>query len=572
MVDSQKFNLATDPWIKVVTVESNQEKMVSLIDLFKNAADYRQLAGDMHSQDFALLRLLLAILTTVYSRVDANNTQYEWLDGDVASPETLDLDLDTFDDEEGKETLFATWGQLYQAGHFSSAVTAYLTTHVADFEFLGEHPFYQAATADYDALVPANRKVATGKGEVLVQQMNRRISESANTPDTFAPKSGEAKNTVSLDELARWVVTYQNFTGVTDKTKVVTKEKFSNAKGWVYGINPVFAKGKTLFETLMLNLILVDVRQEDADYALQKPVWEVPSIRDYVEQRKTQILPDNLAELYTAWSRLLHIDWRENGRPTILSAGIPMFAYEGALIEPMTTWRLDKKTSAYRPVGKSLRSLGTAMWRNFGQYVNVHRADDMHEPGIVIWLRTLQRKHLIAKDAPLFLNSVALVSDGNATSQSPAAEVVDDLEMQADVLFDEELTERWPVRIEEAIETTQTIGKDYYHFAVNLGKIRNLDTRTFASGMSAKFYERLNSPFKAWLSGLSGQDDRDAQINRWKAQLEKIVVMAVDDEMRASSPRDAKGINDGDYGPLNIFTAKNRLMYQVRRDLDLKKE
>lgn len=571
MVDSQKFNLATDPWIKVVTTDTNQEEKISLIDLFKNAASYRQLAGDMRSQDFALLRLLLAILTTVYSRVDANNDQYEWVTGDVASPETLDIDLDTFDDEDGVGTLFATWGQLYQAGHFSAAVTAYLTAHVADFEFFGNRPFYQASTADYDALVPANRKVATGKGQVLVQQMNRRISESANTPDIFAPKSGDSKNEVSLDELVRWVIAYQNFTGVTDKTKVVTKDKFSNSKGWIYGINPVYAKGKTLFDTLMLNLVLVDTRQDDVTCALQKPVWEAKSVRDYVDQRKKQLLPDNLAELYTTWSRLLHIGWQKSGRPTILSAGIPTFAYEGALIEPMTTWKFDKKTNAYRPAGKSLRSLGTAMWRNFGQYVNVRRADDMHEPGIVIWLRALRGKQLIAKDTPLFLNSVTLISDGNATSQSPAAEAVDDIEMQADVLFDEGLAERWPLRIEEVIETTQTIGTDYYHFAVDLGKIRNLDTRTFASGMSAKFYERLNGPFKAWLRSLSGQDDRDAQINRWKAQLERIVVMAVDDEMKASSPRDAKGIT-GEYGPLNIFTAKNRLMYQVRRDLDLKKE
>lgn len=570
-MDNKKFNLTTDPWIKVVTAETNQEKTVSLIDLFENASSYRQLAGDMHSQDLALLRLLLAILTTVYSRVDADGEQYSWLEGDIKSPENLEIDVDTFEDDEGEEILFTTWDQLYQAGHFSAAVTDYLKGHTADFEFFGDRPFYQASTEDYDALVPENRKVAAGKGQVLVKQMNRRISESAHTPDIFTPKSGEAKNEVSLDELVRWVIAYQNFTGVTDKTKVVTEEKFSNSGGWIYRLNPVFAKGKTLFDTLMLNLVLVDTRQDSTEYALQKPVWEAKSVRDYVAQRKALILPDNLAELYTTWSRLLHIEWQD-GQPMILSAGIPTFAYEDALIEPMTTWKLDKKTNAYRPAGKSLRSLGIAMWRNFGQYVKVRRQDDMHEPGIVIWLRALKQKQLIAHDAPLFLNSVTLISDGNATSQSPAAEVVDDMELQADVLFDDELTERWPLRIEGVIETTQTIGNDYYHFATDIGKIRNLDTRTFASGMSAKFYEQLNSPFKEWLSSLRGQDDRDAKINLWKAELEKIVIKAVDDEMQASSPRDVRGISDDHGRPLNIFTAKNHLMYNVRRDLDLEKE
>lgn len=68
-MDNRQFNLTTDPWIKVITVNDNQEQMVSLIDLFTHVQDYRQLAGDMRSQNLAILRLLLAILTTVYSRL-----------------------------------------------------------------------------------------------------------------------------------------------------------------------------------------------------------------------------------------------------------------------------------------------------------------------------------------------------------------------------------------------------------------------------------------------------------------------------------------------------------------------
>jgi CRISPR system Cascade subunit CasA len=47
------------------------EQLVSLLDVFKNAQNYRQLAGEMKAQDLSILRFLLAILTTVYSRVDA---------------------------------------------------------------------------------------------------------------------------------------------------------------------------------------------------------------------------------------------------------------------------------------------------------------------------------------------------------------------------------------------------------------------------------------------------------------------------------------------------------------------
>ncbi|WP_367377064.1 type I-E CRISPR-associated protein Cse1/CasA [Levilactobacillus cerevisiae] len=570
MVDDKKFNLTTDPWIKVFSIEKNQEETVSLIDLFKNAPHYRQLAGDMRSQDMAILRLLLAILTTVYSRVDATGKSYPWLEPNADSAEPIKVDQDIYA-EDGQDTLFETWDQLYQAKGFSQTVTDYLAEHAQDFAFFGERPFYQATAEDYDALVPQNKRVAAGKGQVLVKQMNRRVSESGNSPAIFAPKAGEAKNEVALTELIRWVITYQNFTGVTDKTKVVTEEKFSNSAGWIYRISPVFVEGTTLFDTLMLNLVLVDTRKDETECTLQKPVWEAKSVRAYVNERTAQLLPDNLAELYTAWSRILHIEWQD-GHPQIFSAGIPMFDYENAFLEPMTTWRFDKKTSKYRPAVKGLCSLGIAMWRNFGQYVKVHKDDEMHEPGIVIWLRALKERELISQDAPLLLNSIALISDGNATSQSPAVEVGDDMQLQADVLFDEDLAERWPERIEDAIAVTQTIGTDFYHFASDLGTIRNLDVRPFASGMSAQFYEQLNEPFKAWLADLKPTEDRDQKIILWKSKLEKIVVAAVDDVMAASSPRDVKGIATEKHGPLNIFTAKNHLMYNVRKHLELKKE
>jgi len=78
MMDNKRFNLVTNPWIKVIEKQSNHERTVSLIELFKSSQSYRQLAGEMHSQDLAILRLLLAILTTVYTRFDANGKLYPW--------------------------------------------------------------------------------------------------------------------------------------------------------------------------------------------------------------------------------------------------------------------------------------------------------------------------------------------------------------------------------------------------------------------------------------------------------------------------------------------------------------
>ncbi|KRL04349.1 hypothetical protein FD46_GL001476 [Liquorilactobacillus oeni DSM 19972] len=565
--------MATDPWLKVIEKDTNQEKTVSLIKLFQNAHNYRELAGEMRSQDLAILRFLLAILTTVYSRFNAKNEPYDWLTIDESTMQVSKSVNEDDYDQEDENDLFDTWKTLYQNGngHFTEIVTNYLKRYEDHFCLFGEHPFYQVTESEYNFFVPAKKQIKDGKGSgtVAVKQINRQISESAHTPAVFSPKVGEFKNDIKLDELVRWLITYQNFTGVTDKTKIKTTEKFSVSRGWLYQLNSVFAAGNTLFQTLMLNLVLV---RKDKMYYPQKPVWEYESVENYVNKRKKQQIPDNIAEIYTSWSRILHIDWDQGGLPTIFSAGIPMFENEDAFIEPMTIWRIDKKTNRYKPAVKWLQSLGTAMWRNFGQYVNVNGSDDIHEPGIVEWLNLLKNKGIIPYNFHLTLASAILISDGNATSQAPAAEVSDDMHINAAVLFDERNPDYWPKRIEDTIELTQVIGKDFWRFAMTIGQIRNYDARSFANRLSSKFYESLNEPFKAWLAHLTNHDDRERKIELWKETLRKLVLDAASQVIQSSSPRDIRGLVDDKGLVNNIFTVNNHLRYKLQVDLKIERK
>ncbi|WP_434543578.1 type I-E CRISPR-associated protein Cse1/CasA [Lactiplantibacillus pentosus] len=573
-VTKQSFNLTTDSWIVVIDARTNQQKKVSLIELFQNAQYYRQLAGDMRTQDLAILRLLLAILTTVYTRYSAENQPYEWLIvNDELKVESVDEDYDT---SKIKTELTQTWHDLYDSGHFSEIVTDYLQRHADQFDLFGDQPFYQVTASAYDAVVPESKSVArskrTGKatGQVAVRQMNRRISESGNSVALFAPKVDETKNELSLAELARWLIMYQNYTGVTDKTKINNNEKFSNGAGWLYRLTPVYASGNTLFEILMLNLILVG--DSENELAVQQPVWECSTISDYLRERQRQQVPNNLAALYTTWSRFIHIEWDEYQRPTIYSAGIPMFDNEGALIEPMTLWHQDKKSSQFRPVTATIQSMSKAMWRNFGQYVNVYHRDDINGAGIVEWLDYLKSSGLVPADQQLRLASTVLISDGNSSSQMPATELYDDMRIQADVLFDESTANYWPVRIENVIQTTQKIGDGYYHFAATIGRIRNIDAKQFGQRHSAQFYAELNQPFKAWLASLTGNDDREAKISEWNHTLLQITLRAADTMMAASSPRDTRGIveldNNNVAHQVNVFTANNQLRRLVFTELN----
>ncbi|MGQ5708747.1 type I-E CRISPR-associated protein Cse1/CasA [Lactobacillus sp. PSON] len=539
------FNLVEKPWIKVIDF-ADQEQLVSLSEVFQNASQYRQLAGDTKSQDLAILRFLLAILTRVY--FDSNN----------------------------KNVLLKKWNKLYQSNEFTPDVFDYLNSYKDSFDLFGEKPFYQVTEEVYNQHVEPKKQIKNGKGTVAIKQMNRTVSESNNTPSLFSPKSESYKNKVSLAEFTRWIISYQNYTGVTDKTKMLSKDKFSVSSGWLYGLNPFFIKQENLFKTLMYNLVL----DPDTNVEEQKPVWEY-DISEYLRKRVRAELPDNISELYTLWSRMLHIEWSDAGEPTIFTAGLPKVDSVEARIEPMTTWRYDKKIDKFKPAVKSKNNLDVAMWRNFGQYigVNQYKKDSKNNPqlmpGLMHWLQVLKDKKIIDSILDVDLVSVSLISDGNATSQSPYAEVVDNMRIKLNVLFDEnpELINKWPIRIDNTINQTQTVGKDLWIFAKKTAVLLGLSDSTFASRVTSHFYDRLNNLFYGWLASISADDNQDKKILEWKNELEKVAAqeakaIVANVPSKAIMGRDQEDKKSRE----NIFTAYNSFHVNVVIHLDKRKK
>ena len=64
-----EFNLLEEPWIRVLLPDCGVRE-VSLTDALLHARDYVDLAGELPTQDVAVLRLLLAVLHSVFARVD----------------------------------------------------------------------------------------------------------------------------------------------------------------------------------------------------------------------------------------------------------------------------------------------------------------------------------------------------------------------------------------------------------------------------------------------------------------------------------------------------------------------
>lgn len=563
---TKKFNLVTDSWIKVINIE-NEEEIVSLQELFSNIDRYQQLSGEIKSQDLAILRFLLAILLTVYSRVDANGDSYDWIDIDENSYHVISFEEDQYL-EYGEEDLLETWHDVFENGHFTKDVITYLNNNKNYFDFFDiKHPFYQITKEQYNSLVPSEKAVQHGKGTVALMQINRTISESNNSPDVFSPVSFKMKNNLSVDALIRWIITYQNFTATTDKTKIKSKDKFSISSGWLYNLKPVYVVGQNLFETLMLNLVIYS----DQSSGIQYPVWELP-VEEYIEKRKNNLVPDNLAELYTLWSRALHIDW-ESGHPIIFSAGLPKIDSQNVFIEPMTTWK-KTKDGTYKPNVRDKYSINIAMWRNFGEYVNLRNNTNADlEPGIVSWVNKLVDESFIKENKRIYLMTVGLISDGNNTSQLPVFEFKDEMKINAQVLFDKNENAQlyWPARIEGVVELTNIVGNIFRRFIKNIGDLRNLpNSSSYANKVSLGFYERLNKPFNNWLENLTNDDERDKKVLLWKQNLNAIVKDEAFQFFSKASPQDIRGRMGTKEE--NIFIFYRQFLSSINKTLNLPKE
>lgn len=113
-----KFNLIDEPWVKVFVNEKSQTGMVSLKELFDNAKNFKALAGDSYAQDFAVLRILLSVLHTVYSRYDTTDKPYNYMTLDDKSCVVKTHSDDMQMKRQYRKQLLNTWESLWEEKDF----------------------------------------------------------------------------------------------------------------------------------------------------------------------------------------------------------------------------------------------------------------------------------------------------------------------------------------------------------------------------------------------------------------------------------------------------------------------
>lgn len=501
-MEQMEFNLLDEPWIRVMTEDCTVVER-SLMQVLLNSHRYQRLAGELPTQDVALLRLLLAILQTVFYRVD---------------PEGED------DPIEDRAAAIRRWQALWNAGRFPvQPIRTYLETWKDRFWlFHPEHPFYQVPAAAVGTKFKASK-------------LNGELSESAHKMRLFPLRDGEEKETLSYAEAARWLVTLIGF-----DDSASTKKETGTGTGWLGDRVNVYAIGENLFETLMLNLVFL----KDGRYvwAENMPAWEQPTM---TTAKKREIpLPDNQAELLTLQSRRLILSREENRVTGFSSTGGDFFGKEGrvnAFSEQMTLWRAGKTPkNAVPQFVPAPVDPWRQMWRDFE--VILGRREDTHIPGVVAWLTELRRKNVIPRKY-VHITSVGVTYDSKKGS---IADIVSDhLDFQMSLL--DAAGELWIVLVGGEIHLIDKVARALGALAegLYLAKGGQLDGAGKKARQSQRdegmrlLYAAVDLPFREWLAHIGAQHEDDENTRAQEQQCWRSIVFRIADNLGREMVRDA---------------------------------
>lgn len=561
-----EFNLLDEEWINVVTDYKGTTKPVGMKEFFENAHNYIALAGDTPTQDFAVMRFLLAVLHTVFSRYDADGNAYEMLEmNDRMQPKEEPAE----DLEEYEDLLMDTWKDLWNKGNFPKIVNEYLEEWKDRFNlFDDKYPFYQVTEKEIDV----SKINKSAPSEVLGKNINRRISESANKIALFSPKYSNDlnKEKMSQDEVARWLLTFQSYSGLSDKV-IFGKEKYKASKGWLFDLGGVFLSSDNLFKTILLNLQLKNFSNK-----IQKPCWEFSP--EEVVQKQMSFEPiDNIAELYTVWSRAVCIkDYSPENAFSMSIVKLPEVIHEDQFLEPMTIWRYNTTGDNKEKFTPRKHQMNKSMWRSFGLITETESEENpdpknkKRKPGIIDWMNKISD---FVDDKIIKINSISMEDDGNATSWVPTNEVVDHLYIDEAVFNDLE-KEGWIYRINKVVDMTKEVVEFIYKgFLNDINEIRNLESKDFVNNGVELLYYEIDKPFRDWILSIDINDDKEKKITDWKNELSYLVFNQAEKIAKSSNSRDFIGISvDGTTKNIatafNIFSARLNKKLGKRRELN----
>ena len=496
-MQEKAFNLLYEPWIKVLNLEGETEE-VSLLTVLERAHKFRGLAGELPNQDVVILRLLLAVLYATYTREDVHGNQKPIRNGTEA---------------------LERWESLWKLKHFPvEPIKEQLYPYKERFYlFHPERPFYQVAFEDLPK--DSNHKTI-GFTQRYSKEMIGELGESENKPRLFAGRTN--KDQLLFAEAARWLLYTHAFdvapAGAPPKDRIIIK---GYGLPWISELGIIWAEGNNLFETLMLNFVLRD--QKNEPWTICNINWEkddictADTLKDIIFHR-----PSNPAELFTMQFRRIQLQRDESGKYVTgykLWSGIKA-DYNDPLYETMTLWQKDKDKGNWVPRKHAAEK---QMWRDLSAIITIR---DSFPAGVVMWINTLQ------SNKKLKIPMVRLCTAGIEYKKNAAVKHIfsDSLQVNASLLS--QLGEDWIPRISNILSLTEDCVNQLYFLASDLAKAtgdRDSSYHKAGEGINraakAEAYFRLDMPFRNWLANIDPEEtDIDDAEQDWRISMQQILI------------------------------------------------
>lgn len=513
------FNLLDEPWILCQTKDG--PATLSIRNVFDGSTTVLKILGDSPTQDYAVLRVLLAIYWRAHHHELAQQLKQK-RDRDEFSWEYW------FEDhlEEAKDS------------PRDEVVLQYLETVEDRFDLLHPtQPFMQVADLHTDS--------------EKTSEVSRIIPEAEH--DYFTMRTAEGRKQLSLAEAARWLIHVQAYdysgikSGAVGDPRVKGGRGYPIGTGWTGMTGGTVVRGESLLETLVLNSTPQAIYPEDTK---NLPVWE-RRIDTAAQRTIEDPQPTGAADLATWQSRRVRL-FVEDGQVTsvLVSNGdrIPD-AGKNIKVDPMTPYRYSPNQSK-----KGLRAYyakpyetNRTMWRALDALL-VTEGD----AGFTDKVRAPIRPATLSFLAGLAENGVvegvldlSLVSMEYGPQSSSVATITNaNVGIPLQVLRSNSLSDALRQDIRNAGGDAKDAATALGAFAGQL-LVASGGTYEFGVDSADRLYALLEPLFIVWIRQV-GQVDPDEHARQWQRIVKKRVFLIADELVRGAGPRALIGRTEGD--------------------------
>lgn len=484
MNDTEKrFNLLDERWIPVITKE-NTTGEISIMDALIHADDYASIDCEYPSENFAITRLLIAIL---YSSID-------------------------FDTKH--------WRQYWNIGFDEQKLKAYADYwHERFYLIHPEYPFMQAPNIMIkdNRILPLTKLIPNvGDGEVFYT----KSSESVNTLD-FATAAGYLLQSLWYDPCGA----HPACVGDPREGKV------ASSKGRVYPTMPllgtmtgIICRGRNLKETLLLSAPSSDSQSLSQHYPervvggdTDRPLWEKMPLQVGGSDKNHRTRPTGVVNCLTFPTRRIRL-FSDGDRidGCIITAGDAVELSQAMSCEQMCAWKLveDKERKGIMVMKPVQRSQERALWRGMSSLLagkEEFENNQYNRPPILEWFDEVFNNYYIDDDYQLMLDAITVRYD--VSMSSAITDILEDKIPLPGKIFSTQYSMDDAIH---AVEYADAACTAYMHFVSTVYYASgNTDgmSKALRSKYYAKFYTFIQPLYYDWLLSLPNNNH---SIGTWK--------------------------------------------------------